>query len=121
MTTLVHAVTARIPHLCDTCHWRTGLRGVATIGSGHRYLRHVTFPDEDVNASARPVRHKECVACATDRESSAGLLVAGACATYCCGDVPCALPFRHDGDHECLRCTTARQLEVVPAWVDCRV
>lgn len=41
------AVTARIPHLCDSCHWTPGIRGVATIDPGHRYLRHVAFPGDE--------------------------------------------------------------------------
>lgn len=104
MTAIVRAVTARVPHRCDTCHWITGLRGRATIAPGHRYLRHVTFPDELVNQSNHPVVHKECVACACERDSHAGTLDVGACSTFCCGDVPCALPNRHRGGHSCRAC-----------------
>lgn len=107
MTTIVRAVTARIPHPCDFCYWTSDLRGVPTIGPGHRYLRHVTFPDDDVNQSGHPVVHTECVACVCERDTSAGLLVAGACSTFCCGDVPCARPFPHDDAHTCRRCTAA--------------
>lgn len=114
-TTIVRAVTARIPHLCTGCYWDSSLRGIPTIAPGHRYLRHVTFPDEDVNLSRRPVALAECVACACDREPSAGLLVAGACATFCCGDVPCARPFPHDGEHACRRCTAAHAAGLLPA------
>jgi hypothetical protein len=98
------ARTARIPHLCDSCHWTPALRGMATIAPGHRYLRHVAFPDGEVNTSDHPYALNECVACACQREPSAGLLVAGACSTFCCGDVPCARPEQHDGDHSCRRC-----------------
>ena len=104
MTAIARAVTARIPHLCDGCHWTPGRRGVPTIGAGHRYLRHITFPDDVVNQSNRPVALKECVACACERDPHAGVLDAGACSTFCHGDVPCALPQRHGGDHSCLRC-----------------
>lgn len=106
MTTTAKGVTARKPHLCDTCHWDTNLRGTHTIAPGHRYLRHVAFPDGDINASDHPVVHTECVACAEDRDSHAGALVGGACTTFCHGDVPCALPLKHGGDHSC-RCCTA--------------
>jgi hypothetical protein len=109
MATTVKSVTARIPHRCDGCHWSPGRRGVPTIAPGHRYLRHVAFPGDDVNQTDRPISNIECVACACGRESSAGLLVAGACSTFCCGDVPCALPFEHDGDHSCRRCGTAHR------------
>jgi len=104
MTTTTKAITARIPHLCDNCHWTPSLRGVATIAPGHRYLRHVAFPDDEVNQSGRPVTFIECVACVSERDPSGALLVADACSTFCCGDVPCALPSRHDGDHSCRRC-----------------
>lgn len=104
MTTAVKALTARIPHLCDSCHWTPSLRGVATILPGHRYLRHTVFPNDETNQSNRPYSINECVECAEERDS-AGLLVAGACSTFCHGTVPCALPLRHDGDHSCRRCT----------------
>ena len=106
MTTAVKAFTARIPHRCDSCpHWETGLRGEPTILPGHRYLRHTVFPNDETNQSNRPYSINECVACAEERDS-AGLLVAGACSTFCHGTVPCALPLRHDGDrHSCRRCT----------------
>jgi hypothetical protein len=80
------------------------MRGVATIRPGHRYLRHVAFPGDDANGSDQPWVVKECVACATERDDHAGLLEAGACSTFCHGTTPCALPFRHDGDHECRVC-----------------
>lgn len=104
MATAVKALTARIPHLCDSCHWTPSLRDVPTILPGHRYLRHVCFPDDVENETGRPVVLVECVACAEERDS-AGLLVAGACSTFCHGTVPCARPLRHDGDHSCRRCT----------------
>lgn len=107
MSTTVKAFTARIPHLCDTCHWTASLqdvRDVPTILPGHRYLRHTAFPDGEHNTSDRPYSIKECVACAEERDS-AGLLVAGACTTFCHGTVPCARPLRHNGDHSCRRCT----------------
>lgn len=103
-STAVKARTARIPHLCDSCHETPSLRGVPTILPGHRYLRHTAFPGE-FNDSDRPYSITECVACAEERDS-AGLLVAGAGSTFCHGTVPCALPVRHDGDHSCQRCTT---------------
>jgi len=100
------ALTARIPHPCDSCHhWETGLRGKGTILPGHRYLRHTIFPNDETNQSGRPYSINECVACAEGRVPSTGVLVAGACSTFCHGTVPCALPQRHDGDHSCLRCT----------------
>lgn len=107
MTTTVKGVTARKPHLCDNCHWNPSLRGITTIAPGHRYLRHVAFPDGDVNTSDHPVVLIECVACAEERDSPTGFLVGGACTTFCHGDVPCALPFRHGCDrHSCVRCAT---------------
>jgi hypothetical protein len=99
----IRARTARIPHLCDNCHWVPSLRGTPTIAPGHRYLLHTAFPDGGTNASDHPWSLKECVACAEDRD----LGMRGthlACCTYCCGTVPCALPFKHDGDHSCRRC-----------------
>jgi len=107
MAATVKALTARIPHLCDSCHWTVSLRGVPTIAAGHRYLRHVAFPDDDANNSGHPVSLTECVACAYERDSSAGLDT-GACSGFCCGDVPCALPVRHSGDCSCRRCATAK-------------
>jgi hypothetical protein len=109
MITTVKALTARIAHLCDGCHWYSSFRGVPTIAPGHRYLRHTAFPGDEVNQTERPYSIAECVACACERESSDGLLAVGVCSTFCCGDVPCALPFRHDGDHSCRRCTAANQ------------
>lgn len=112
MTTTVKALTARLPHLCDGCHWAPSLRGVPTIAPGHRYLRHVAFPGDEVNQSDRPFSNTECVACACERDSSAGLLVAGACSEFCCVMVPCARPFRHDGDHSCRLCFKGEGLGV---------
>lgn len=107
MSTTITARTARKPHLCDGCHWTPSLRGVPTIAPGHRYLRHTAFPDGEINASDRPYSVTECVACAGERDETAPLLVAGACSTYCCGETPCALPHRHDGDHQCRQCIPA--------------
>lgn len=104
MNTTVKARTARIARYCDVCHWTPSLRGVATIAPGHRYLRHVTFPGADGNESGRVITNTECIACLDDRETHGGVLIAGACATFCHGDVPCALPFKHGGDHSCRRC-----------------
>jgi hypothetical protein len=104
MTTTVKAMTARRPHACDSCSSTPNVRPIAV---GHRYLRHVAFPGDLLNQTARPLTSVECVACASERECSDGLLVAGACATWCCGDVPCARPFKHAGDHSCRRCATA--------------
>jgi hypothetical protein len=104
MSYAVKARTARIPHLCDGCHWTPSLRGQPTILPGHRYLIHTAFPGAEVNHSNRPYTNTECVACACERDKAFDLLVAGACTTHCCGDVPCARPVRHDGDHSCRRC-----------------
>lgn len=103
--TTVKARTARIPHLCENCHWTPSLRGVPTIAPGHRYLRHTAFPDGEVNTGTAPYSVNECVACAEGRgalELSRG--VALACATFCCGDLPCARLHRHEGGHSCRRC-----------------
>jgi hypothetical protein len=97
------ARTARIPHLCEGCHWTPSLRGVPTILPGHRYLLHTAFPDGLTNTSTAPYTLKECAACASVRDA-AGLL--GACSASCCDTLPCALPFKHDGDHSCRRCAT---------------
>lgn len=96
MATTTKARTARKAHRCDDCRRRA-------IAPGHRYLRHVLFPG-DINTSGKPWTSIECVACAADRDDTAPLLAAGACATYCCGDLPCARPFGHDLDHSCRRC-----------------
>lgn len=104
MTTVIRAHTARIAHLCETCHWTPSLRGVPTIVPGHRYLRHTAFPDGYEFVGDRPYSVTECVACLSERDPAAPLLTAGACSTFCCGDVPCARPLNHDGDHECKRC-----------------
>ena len=109
----VRARTARIPHLCEGCHWTPSLRGQPTILPGHRYLLHTAFPGGEANTSDRPFALKECIDCACKRESTAGLLVAGACSTFCCGDVPCALPERHDSDHSCRRCAGDVRRKVV--------
>lgn len=114
MSTTVLARTARKPHSCDGCHWTPSLRGKATIAPGHRYLRHVAFPGDEVNQdSDQPYTNTECIACAEARgatELSRGLALA--CCTYCCGDVPCALLVRHEGDHSCRRCAVV-QVEAV--------
>lgn len=104
MNTTVQARTARKPHLCDGCHWTPSLQDKPTIAPGHRYLRHVAFPDGEINQSDRPYINTECVACLSDRDPDGPLLTAGACATYCCSLTPCARPLNHDGDHECRRC-----------------
>lgn len=105
---VVQARTARKPHLCTDCSWTPSLRGVATIAPGHRYLRHVAFPgDEGHEEGTRPWALLQCVACACQVDPTAGLLAAGACSTYCCGDVPCARPEQHGGGHSCSRCVHA--------------
>lgn len=101
--TTAKAITARIPHLCDTCHFEPGLRGVATIDPGHCYLRHVAFPGDDGNESSRVVVLTECVAHVWERDPHAALDT-GACSSYCCGVTPCARPIRHDGDCSCRSC-----------------
>jgi hypothetical protein len=98
MTTTVQARTARKPHRCEDCG--------RLIPAGHRYLRHVAFPDDAVNPSARPLAQVECVACAGERDDFNPILLADACASYCCGLTPCALPLRHGGDHGCRDCST---------------
>jgi hypothetical protein len=101
VSTTVKAVTARKRHRCDESSWV----GVHFIAPGHRYLRHVAFPGDDVNGSDRPWVLRQCVACAEGREYGASTLTAGGCATFCCGDVPCALPLNHADDaHSCRRC-----------------
>jgi hypothetical protein len=103
MSTTVKGITARKQHRCDESSW-TGLHFIAP---GHRYLRHVAFPDDDVNGSDQPWVLRQCVACVGERDDTATTLTAGACAMWCCGDVPCARPLRHDGDHSCRRCATS--------------
>ena len=98
--TTVKAVTARKQHRCDESSWV----GVHFIAPGHRYLRHVAFPCSEVNGSDQPWVLRQCVACIGDRDDTATTLTAGACAAFCCGDVPCARPLKHDGDHSCRRC-----------------
>jgi hypothetical protein len=104
MTTAIQARTARIAHLCEGCHWTPSLRGTPTIAPGHRYLRHTAFPDGEINQSDRPYSVTECVACLSQRDQAAPLLIAGACSTFCHGELPCARPYGHDGDHSCRRC-----------------
>lgn len=108
MSTTVMARTAAKPRDCDSCYWTPSLRGVPTIAPGHRYLRHVAFPGDDANQSDQPHVLTECIACACEREPTNGLLIADACSTFCCGDVPCARPEKHDGDHSCRRCMIER-------------
>lgn len=105
----VLARTARKAHHCSTCDWHTDPDDVPSIAAGHRYLIHVAFPGADgFEEGTRPWRAKECVSCACARDDTAGLLLAGACSTYCHGTEPCALPFRHDGDHCCRECVRNR-------------
>jgi hypothetical protein len=105
MATTIKAVTARKRHRCDES-WGD----VHFIAPGHRYLRHVAFPDDDVNGSDQPWVLRQCVACAEDRHEPTGATVGGACVRHCCGDVPCAMPIEHDGDHSCRRCATDEEL-----------
>lgn len=109
MTATVRARTARKAHLCEGCHWTPSLRGQPTIAPGHRYLLHTAFPDGDEITAEHPYSLKECVSCAEEREYAAATIVAGACGTFCCGDVPCARPHPHDGEHSCLRCAFDRE------------
>jgi hypothetical protein len=106
MSTTVKAFTARKQHRCNTA-----FREAHTIAPGHRYLRHTAFPDGEINTSDRPYTLTECVACAEERDPSAGLLVAGACTTFCCANVPCARPAKHDDDHSCGQCVRRRTPE----------
>ena len=101
MATTVKGVTARKRHRCDES-WGD----VHFIEPGHRYLRHVAFPGDDVNGGDQPWVLRQCIACAEDRDGHAGALIGGACTGFCCGDVPCALLFKHDGDHSCRRCAS---------------
>jgi hypothetical protein len=95
--------TARIAHLCDTCHWTPSLRNVATILPGHRYLLHKAFPGgEGSEEAVHPYTNNECIACALERSYGEDL-AAGACGSFCCGDVPCAKPVHHQGNHSCRR------------------
>lgn len=96
------ARTARVAHRCATCDWHTDPDDTPSIAPGHRYLIHVSFPGGPGHEDGtRPWRIKECVSCARERDGMADLLVADACSTYCHGTQPCALPFRHEGDHAC--------------------
>lgn len=109
MPTTATAQTARKAHDCDSC-FLAGRRR-RTIRPGHRYLRHVAFPDGEVNQGPAPVVSRECVGCVGERDDYEPLLVAGACSSFCCGTEPCALPFQrgapshNGGEHSCRRCT----------------
>lgn len=105
MSTTVKAVTARKQHPCDTDYPGGG----HVITPGHRYLRHTAFPGDDVNPTDRPWTLTECVACACRRNDGELLLITTVCLTFCCGDVPCARPVRHDGHHSCQRCARRGQ------------
>ncbi len=101
--TTTQARTARKAHDCSFCR--------TEIPAGHRYLVHVGFPGEDgMEEATRPWRARECVYCGSDRGDTDPLLLADACGTFCCGDTPCARPFKHDNDwpndgrHSCRRC-----------------
>ena len=112
MSTTIQARTARIAHSCERCNSFTS-NDAPAIAPGHRYLRHTAFPDGgEINASDRPFSATECVACLSERDETAPLLVAGACATFCHGTLPCALPLGHSGDHSCRECPSE-----VPALV----
>jgi hypothetical protein len=89
MTVIMTARTARIWHTCSTCARQA-------IAPGHRYLLHTELPQLTVT--------KECIGCAQERDDFAPVL-AGACASYCHGVEPCALPHRHTDDNSsCRRC-----------------
>lgn len=107
MSCTVKAITARVPHLCDDCHWTPSLRGQPTIFPGHRYLRHTAFPGDEVNTSERPYSLDQCVACVDRMRPGAATLEAGACGQLCCDELPCALPLRHGADHSCRRCAVS--------------
>jgi hypothetical protein len=96
------ARTAARAHACQSCR-ESGRRDRLTIATGHRYLLHTAFPDgETVVHGNRPWTINECVSCAVDRNDS---WPAGACETYCCiGNLPCAMPASHGGDHSCRFC-----------------
>jgi hypothetical protein len=91
MSTTTRARTARKNHRCSECL-------LAVILPGHRYLLHTTFPNDVIQAVTVS---KECLSCACEQGEDYRL---DACMGFCCGDVPCARPFRHDGDHSCRRC-----------------
>lgn len=99
--TTAKAVTARKRRLCDA-----GYREVHVIAPGHRYLRHTVFPSHDVAGSDRPYNVTECASCVERREYEEAPEL-NACSTWCCGDLPCALPVKHGGDHSCRRCAAA--------------
>ena len=106
------ARTARVFHDCEGCSPLGGSADPKPIAPGHRYLLHTSFPDGYMDTSDAPWSIKECVSCAAGRDDFA-LHEAGACATYCHGVTPCALPLRHDGDHECRQCVEERHLAEV--------
>lgn len=108
------ARTARKAHPCEECHeknrwWRVE---VPTIFPGHRYLHHVALPDGEINTGEAPYAIKECVDCATRRlqwsDSDGHLILLAACRTACCGEVACALPVGHEGDHSCRSCAVEK-------------
>lgn len=92
ITSTPQARTARKARRCNTDRTK--------ILPGDRYLRAVIFPG-GINTSGQPWVHFECVPCAVSDDRG---LDTGACLTYCHGVEPCALPFRHGGDHRCHRC-----------------
>lgn len=93
MAETVKVRTARKPHRCEECCWRSILRG-------HRYEVHTVFPGHDVLNPDRPIQLKRCLACASARDDGAPL-TADACGRYCHGRTPCAKPFDHNGECSC--------------------
>jgi hypothetical protein len=98
---VTRVATARTTHVCASCPPGPGRRQIA---AGHRYLRHTELPPRAA-ADRRPVTVKQCVACAASIDTYAPI-AAGACGSFCHGEVPCALPFGHAGNaHHCRTCT----------------
>jgi hypothetical protein len=92
MSHTMRARTARVARICSDD--RTQIR------PGHRYLRLVLFPGE-INTSGVPWVAARCVRCAVERGEH---FEADACASYCHGTEPCALRFKHTGEHRCHHC-----------------
>ena len=87
--------TARKLYRCDPC------RGPIRVG--HRYRRLTLFPGHCGNSAKVPSVLRVCLYCDL-RDDDGAHLFANACASWCCGDTPCARPFGHPDDnigHSC--------------------